>query len=180
MTNDLQGELEVHGEGSPELASSTQTANHVEEIKEAVEGTVSRTSLPDKVEDLRFMLENLSTSVDSWQAWHKNDYLAVIETLKSQVEDIQQEWDSVSASVRSQSERIEYLIQSCPGVIETATLKALSLRVAHLEQLVSQLFQESQAITAAKGTRRQFVISLIALGITIVLWGIFIGINILR
>jgi hypothetical protein len=41
------------------------------------------------------------------------------------------------------------------------------------------LLAESQAQTYARGTRRQFIISIVALGVTIVLWGIFFGINLL-
>ena len=166
--------------GSPELTDSVTAIEQVEKIKEAVEETVSETSLPDKMADLRLMLENLSDEVDSWRAWHKTDYLGAIETLKHQVEEIQDEWNNVSTGVKMQREKLESLLQSVPGIIETATLKALTLRVAHLEQLVSQLFQESQAKASLKGGRRQFIISLVALGVTIILWGIFIGINLIK
>lgn len=150
-----------------------------EEVKEAVDATVSETSLPDKVTELYSILENLSGEVDGWKNWHQTDYLAVIETLKSQVEDIQKEWNILSSGVSLQQEKLESLLQSFPGVIETATLKALSMRVAHLEKLVNQLLAESQADTYVKGTRRQFIISIVALGVTIVLWGLFLVINLL-
>ena len=152
----------------------------VEEIKEAVSSVVTETSLTDKVEDLRYILDNLSEEVESWRKWHKNTYLEVIETLKSQVEEIQGEWNNVSGSMQTQREKLESLLQSFPGVIETSTLKALSLRVAHLEQLVSQLFQESSTKSNAIRTRRQLIISIMALGVTIVLWGVFLVINLLK
>ncbi len=153
---------------------------HVEEIKEAVGEGVIETTLPDKMSDLQIMLDNLSEEMGSWRKWHKTDYLGAIETLKSQVQEVQDEWKNLSDGMRAQRERLESLLQSFPGVIETATVKALSLRVAHLEQLVSQLFQESQTRAALRGARRQYIISLVALGITIVLWGVFIGLNILK
>ena len=163
-----------------DLSEAVDTAKQVEEIKEAVDTTFSETSIPEKVTDLRVMLDNLSEEVDSWKTWHKNDYLGAIETLKSQVEEINIEWDSVSESLGLQRERFESLLQAVPGIIETSTLKALSLRVTHLEQLVSQIFDESQTKAALKGSRRQFIISIVALGVTIVLWVVFIIMNLLK
>jgi phage-related protein len=150
-----------------------------EEVKEAVDATVSETSLPDKVTELYSVLENLSGEVDSWKNWHQTDYQAVIEAIKSQVEEIQKEWNNVSSSVSLQQEKLESLLESFPGAIETATIKALSMRVTHLEKLVNQLLSESQAQTYVKGTRRQYIISLVALGVTIVLWGLFLGLSLL-
>jgi hypothetical protein len=166
--------------GGLDTPDATSAIKEVEEVKEAVDATVSETSLPDKVTDLRVMLDNLSEEVDSWKTWHKIDYLAVIETLKSQVEEIQSEWNNVSSGVSLQQEKLESLIQSFPGVIETATLKALTLRIDHLEKLVSQLFSESQATASARGTKRQFVISLVALSVTVILWAVFIILNALK
>jgi chromosome segregation ATPase len=163
--------------GVPDAASAIK---EWEEVKEAVDATVSETSLPDKVTELYSILENLSEEVDSWKNWHSTDYLAVIETLKSQVEEIQKEWNIVSSGVSLQQEKLESLLQSFPGVIETATLKALSMRVTHLEKLVNQLLSESQAQTYVKGTRRQFIISIVALGVTIVLWGLFLGLSLIK
>ncbi|MFC2122885.1 hypothetical protein ACFLRP_04285, partial [Bacteroidota bacterium] len=152
----------------------------VEEVKEAVDATVSETSLPSKVIDLREMLEHLSDEVEGWKSWHKNDYLGVIETLKAQVEEIQSEWDNISSSVSKQQDKLESLLQTFPGIIETATLKALTLRVSHLEKLLAQLFTESQAKESAKGTRKQLIISYVALAVTIILWGIFLGLNVIN
>ena len=76
------------------LNDTSETIKQVEEITEAVDTTVSETSLPDKMSDLRMMLDNLSEEVDSWREWHKNDYPAVIQTLKSQVEEVQNEWNN--------------------------------------------------------------------------------------
>ena len=163
-----------------DILHTTPAIKEIEEAKEVVDATVLETNLPEKVNDLRTMLDNLSEELNSWRTWHQTDYLAVIETLKSQVEEIQNEWNNVSGSITSQKEKLESLLQSFPGVIETATLKALTIRVAHLETLMSQLFSESQAQASAKGSRRQFIISLAALGVTIILWGVFIGLNFLK
>ncbi len=152
----------------------------VEEIRESAGTCVFETSLPDKVQDLRIMLDNISQEVDSWRAWHKTDYLEVLETLKNQVEEVQIEWNNLSESIQNQREKLESLIQAAPGVIDTATLKALTLRVSHLEQLVSQIVNESQTKAALKGSKRQFIISLVALDVTIILWGSFFIMNLLK
>jgi Mg2+ and Co2+ transporter CorA len=166
--------------GEMDTPDATLAIKEVEEVREAVEATVSETSLPDKVTELYSILENLSGEVDSWKNWHATDYLAVIEAIKSQVGEIQKEWNNVSSSVSLQQEKLESLLESFPGAIETATIKALSMRVTHLEKLVNQLLSESQAQTYVKGTRRQYIISLVALGVTIVLWGVFLGLSLLK
>ena len=172
--------LQEQEESQPDLTETATAVKQVEEIKETFAETVTETSLPDKMLDLRTTLETLSEEVDSWRSWRKNDYLAAIETLKTQLDDAQTEWDKVSNVMKKQSERLESLLQSFPGVIETATLKTLSLRVAHLEQLVSQLFNESQTKIALKGSKKQYIISLVALGVTIILWVVFITMNLLK
>ena len=163
----------------PVQIDSLPVIEQVEVIKDTVGATVSETDLPEKISDLRVMLDNLSEEVDSWREWHKTDYLEVIETLKSQLEEVHNEWNNVSESMKTQREKLESLLESFPGVIETATLKALSLRVAHLEQLVSQIFSESQTKATLKGSRKQFIISLIAIGVTVTLWGVIIGLNLM-
>ena len=182
MIEENKNELTTQEQGNTELtlADAAETIKQVEKITEAVDAAVLETDLPEKMSDLRVMLDNLSEEVDSWREWHKTDYLEVIETLKSQVEEVQNEWNNVSASMKTQRERMESLLESFPGVIETATLKALSLRVAHLEQLVSQVFQETQAKSTAIGARKQLVISLVALVITICLWAAFFVLNIIK
>jgi len=164
----------------PVQIDSMPVIEQVEEIKDTVSATISETNLPDKMSDLRVMLDKLSDEVDIWREQHKMDYFEVIETLKSQVEEMHNEWNNVSDSMKTQSEKLESLLESFPGVIETSTLKALSLRVAHLEQLVSQIFHESQTKDALRGSKKQYIISLIALGVTVILWGVFIGLNIMK
>jgi uncharacterized coiled-coil DUF342 family protein len=164
----------------PVQIDSMPVIEQVEEIKDTVSATISETNLSEKMSDLRVMLDNLTDEVDSWRAWHKIDYLEVIETLKSQVEEMHNEWNNVSESMKTQREKLESLLESFPGVIETSTLKALSLRITHLEQLVSQIFHESQTKNALRGSKKQYITSLIALGVTVVLWGAFIGMNLMK
>jgi molecular chaperone GrpE (heat shock protein) len=159
--------------------SKSATVTQTREIKETLDFDLDATTLSGKMIDLHTMLENLSEEVDGWRTWHKTDYLEVIETLKSQVLEIQDEWHSVSAIMQNQREKMESMFQSFPGVIETATIRALALRLSHLEELVSQLLQESYIKKSVHGTRKQLVISVVALGVTVVLWGFFIGINML-
>ncbi len=172
-------ELQENQYPEPDIIEATETIKQVEEIKEAVQA-VTDTSLPEKVVDLRDMLEHLSDEVDSWKTWHKKDYQGAIETLKSQVEEIHQEWGNVSSNLNSQREKLESLLQSAPGIIETSTLKALSLRVAHLEKLISQIFNETQTNAALKSSKKQFIISIVALVVTIILWMVFIIMNLLK
>lgn len=173
----------VPEEEAAELAQAAKVdsvIHQVEEIKEAVTGFTTETSLSDKVEELRTNLDNLSDEVESWRSWRKDTYLEVLETLKYQVEEIQKEWDSVAGSMKTQRERLESLLQSFPGVIETSAIKALSLRVTHLEQLVSELFHESQARAGTTRARKQLTIPLIALGVTVILWASFLVLNALK
>ena len=164
---------------STEFVDTEGTLKQVEEIKDAVAETVTETTITDKVTDLHTMLDNLSDEVDSWKSWHKTEYLEAMEAIKAHVGEIEDEWGKVSESMKGQREKLETLLDSFPGVIETATLKALSLRVTHLEKLVSQLFQESSAQINTRVARRQLIISLAALGVTIILWIVFIVINLI-
>lgn len=157
--------------------NESTTGIKTEEIKEVLDFNPAETTLSNKMVDLHIMLENLSEEVDGWRAWHKTDYLEAIETLKSQVLEIQGEWHNVGATMQNQRDKMESMFQSFPGVIETAMLKALSLRLSHLEELVSQLLQESYIKKSVRGSRKQLIISMVSLGLTVVLWGLWLGIN---
>ena len=160
----------------PAIVDSPHAVQQVKKMKKAV----SETNLSGKMADLNTMLENLSDEVDSLRVWHKTDYLEALEVLKSQVQEIRDEWQNFHQGIQSQRDKFESVLQSFPGVIETATLKALSLRVVHLEQLISELFQETHARSTARGSRKQLMISIAALGVTVILWGVFIGMNLLK
>ena len=174
MDNEIENQTTEEIPSSAESQDSNQVLQEVAALKEAVGDTVEENTLRQNIDDLYGMLDNLGKDVADWKAWRKDDYLGAIETLKSHVEEMQSDWNGVSTSLQSQRERLEALLQSFPGVIETASLKTLALRVTHLEQLVSQLVSESQAKTTALGTRKQMLISIGALLITIIFWGIFI------
>jgi signal transduction histidine kinase len=147
----------------------------VQEIKEVVHGIVHEAPFSDKVDTLHAFIEDISEEVKSWRNGRKGPYLETLETLKQQVDEVRQEWTSVAGTLKTQRERLE----SFPGAIETSAIRALSLRVTHLEQLVSELVEESRARSTAKGSRTQLIVSLVALGTTVVLWGVWIGVGVL-
>lgn len=90
----------------------------VEEITDAFkEGAETEISLKEKVDALRENLDVITEEVQSWRG--KNHYLEAIEGVKSQVEEIHAEWDTLSESLTAQRERVENLLQAFPGVIET-------------------------------------------------------------
>ncbi|MFW6056576.1 MAG: hypothetical protein ACOC9B_04635 [Chloroflexota bacterium] len=149
--------------------SSSEARDTIAEAQKAED------SLTEKVGDLRDNLATISEEAQSPQPWPRDRYLEVLEDLKNQVKTIQEEWEAVSANSRAERERLESFLQSFPGAVETATLRALSLRVSHLESLVSQLFEERQSKESADRARKQMVISLVALGVTVVLWGLWIA-----
>lgn len=160
--------------------SGSNFKQEVSEIKDAVSEVVSETSLADKVDELRTFIENISEDVQSWPKSRVETYIESLETLKSQVDDIQSEWNTVSTGVKTQQDRLESLLESFPGIIETSTLRALSLRMTHLEKLVSNLVGESNAKTWSSGARKQMVISLVALGVTVILWTLWIVLSFIR
>ncbi len=136
--------------------------------------------MPDKVESLQVMIEEISEEVKSWRNGHKGPYMETLETLKLQVDVVQQEWTSVASTLHIQSEKLETLLESFPGAIETSAVRAIALRVTHLENLVSELLEEYRAKSTARGARIQLSVSLAALGTTIVLGGAWLGIGLLR
>jgi len=162
-------------EGSAE--SREHVANYREDVKRNVE---SESSLSQKVEELRDNIDVMSEEVQSKRSWPRDDYIGTLEQLRAQVESIQKDWDSVSAHMKAERDKVESLLQSFPGIIEISTLHAQSLRLNHLEQLVSELFQELHTKKNESSSRKQMVISLVALGTTIVLWGLWIMVALLR
>ncbi|MFO8143655.1 MAG: hypothetical protein R6T78_03150 [Dehalococcoidales bacterium] len=156
---------------SDEATSDLQ--HDVIEIKEAVDEVMDEQKLTDKVEGLRLSLDNLSGDVENWKTKQKNDLLGSLESIKSQVEEIEQEWDSVSKSMKAQRERLESLLEAFPSVIETSTIRALTLRLNHLENLVANLTEEHDKKLTVKRFQWQLVISIIALSVTIFFWAMF-------
>jgi len=153
----------------PDEATS-DLQQYVTEIKEAVDEVPDEQKLTDKVEGLRLSLDNLSSDVDSWKTKQKNDLLGALESIKFQVEEIEQEWDGVSKSMKAQRERLEALLETFPSVIETSTIRALALRLNHLENLVANLTDEKHKRVTVKSSHWQMVISIIALSVTVFFW----------
>jgi len=154
-----------------EISSNLQ--NEVIEIKEAVDEVVDEQKLTDKVEILRASLDNLSGDVETWKAKQKDDLLGALETIKYQVEEIETEWGSVANSMKTQRERLESMLEAFPSIIETATIRALTLRLNHLEKLVSNIIDQSDRRVTSSRSRWQMIISIIALSVTIFFWAMF-------
>jgi chromosome segregation ATPase len=175
---------EVKTEGSVTVAEqkeSPDSREHVEGYREDVTRNVkSEASLSQKVEELRDNIDVMSEEAQSKRSWPRDDYLGTLEQLRAQVESIQKDWDSVSTHMKAERDKVESLLQSFPGIIEISTLHAQSLRLNHLEQLVSELFQELHTKKSEDRTKKQMIISLVALGVTVVLWGVWIAVAILK
>ena len=148
----------------------------MQDIKQTVD-EVHETHLDEKVEALRSNIDNISEDVQTWRLPERDTYLEALESLKGHVGEIESEWGTVSATMKTQRERLESLLESFPGVIETSSIRVLALRLNHLEGLVSKLVEEANTKTTASTTRKQLIISFVALGVTVVLWGTFIVFN---
>ena len=142
----------------------------VEEIKDAVQEIVDESVLAEKVESLRITVEDVSGEIQSWRSGANHAYVEAIETLKVQVAETQQEWCSVSETLNNQRERLENLLESFPGIIETSTIRALALRVNHLEQLVSEIVVGTNNKLTKKLNSWQMKVSLAALGVMTGFW----------
>lgn len=149
----------------------------MQDIKQTVD-EVHETHLDEKVEALRSNIDNISEDVQTWRLPERDTYLEALESLRGHVGEIESEWGTVSATMKTQRERLESLLESFPGVIETSSIRVLALRLNHLEGLVSKLVEEANTKTTTSTTRKQLIISFVALGVTVVLWGTFIGLNI--
>ena len=148
----------------------------MQDIKQTVD-EVHETHLDEKVEALRSNIDNISEDVQTWRLPERDTYLEALESLRGHVGEIESEWGTVSATMKTQRERLESLLESFPGVIETSSIRVLALRLNHLEGLVSKLVEEANTKTTASTTRKQLIISFVALGVTVVLWGTFIVFN---
>lgn len=160
--------------------ASNAFRQEVEEITEAVGEVVSETSLADKVEELRTYIDNISEDVQSWRSSRAQTYAEALETLKSQVEEIQTEWNAVSSGMKTHRERLEALLESFPGAIETSAVRALSLRVSHLEKLVADLVDETNTKDSTRRAKKQVTISLVALAVTVALWALWLALSFLN
>ena len=163
---------EQQPETEPAWPTDTAVQLEVEEVTSGLREATDESTLSEKVEVLRESLNEISQEVSSWRG--QNYYLESIENLKHQVDGIHEEWNALSEAMRLQRERLESLLQAFPGVIETSTLRALSLRLTNLEEVVSEIVNERQNRITSARARKQLNISIAALVITILSWGAFI------
>ena len=171
---------EIPGLLSEEVRENTSDfRQEVDEIREIVHGIVHDTPFSEKVHTLYDIIEEISDELRCRRNIQSGSRIQSIEVLRQNIDELHQEWNSVATTLHAQRERLEALLDSFPGAIETSTVRALSLRVSHLEQLVAQLVEESRARSSARGSRTQLYVSLAALGTTVVLWGLWIGIGLL-
>ena len=161
------------------LENASDFRQEVDEIREIVHGIIQDTPFSEKVHTLYDIIEEISDELRCRRNGQNGSRLHSIEALKQNIDELHQEWNSVASTLHAQRERLEALLDSFPGAIETSTVRALSLRVSHLEQLVAQLVEESRARSSAKGSRTQLYVSVTMLGTTVVLWGLWIGIGLL-
>ena len=159
-----------------DVDSSSGLRQEVEEIKDAVHGIVDDAGLAERVESLRITVEDIFGEVESWRSGRNRSYVDAVDTLRAQVAEIEEEWESVSSTLKTQRERLETLLESFPGIIETSAFRALSLRMTHLEKLVSQLMEESGAKSTRKITNRQLTVSIAGVAVMASLWTLSIWI----
>lgn len=156
-------------------ADSSVIKLEVEEIKDAVEEVVAEESLTQKVEALRSNIDGLGKKINSWDKWYEGDYSVTLQSLKKQVVEVEEEWLALGSKLQAQGERLDTLLQSFPGVIETTAIRALSLRVTHLEKLISNLIDEERSKSTAKRANRMFIVSVSSLAVTVILWIVWIA-----
>jgi predicted nuclease with TOPRIM domain len=152
----------------------------VEDIKAGVEGAVAATSLDEKVEALRAAIAHVGEQVAAWRGWQPSSTAETFAQLQEQVEDVQAEWQTLTTGLQAQRERLETLLQSFPSAVEVSAVRALAMRVTHLEELVDQLLGEQRDASARRSSRTQLYVSITALVVTVALWGIFIVTNALK
>jgi predicted nucleic acid-binding Zn-ribbon protein len=111
---------------------------------------------------------------------HVAEVSADVAALQQQVEDVQAEWQSLTAGLQAQRERLETLLQSFPSAVEVSAVRALAMRVTHMEELVDQLLGEQRDASARRSSRTQLYVSITALVVTVALLGIFIVTNALK
>jgi len=166
-------DTEARREEAADRASESDTATPA--MSEVV---TAEESLSEKVDRLRDQLATISEQAESQRRLRPEEYLQALETLRQHVDAIQAEWETVAAQTRAQREQLESLLQAFPGAIETSTLRALALRVTHLESLVSELVEERESKDNSSRARKQMIISLVALAVTVVLWGVWIVVSV--
>jgi predicted nuclease with TOPRIM domain len=176
-----QAPQEPDTNGASEVAADVAALQQqVEDIKAGVEGAVAATSLDEKVEALRAAIAHVSAEVAAWRGWQPSSTSETFAQLQEQVEDVQAEWQTLTAGLQAQRERLETLLQSFPSAVEVFAVRAQAMRVTHLEELVDQLLSEQRDASIRRSSRTQLYVSITALVVTVALWGFFIVTNALK
>lgn len=163
----------------PQAADVAAIQQEVEGIRGTVDGAVAD-SLDEKVEGLRQAIHQVNDELSSWRSFPQGVDVETFQGLKSQVEDVQTEWQTLASSIQTQRDRLDAVLQSFPGVAELSTIRSLTLRVSNLESLVEDLLSYHRAQTSHRMARTQLWLSVAALAATILLWGGFVLSNAIR
>lgn len=160
-----------------EVSEQVQSQGAAASIREGVQSIrqdMASSSLEQKVgalsDSLGSMSEGAQRQAPQQPTWRLED----LELLQAQVREIQEEWTALSNAVNAKLERLDSLLTSFPGAVEISTIRALSLRLNQLDQLISSHIEEERARQSAETSKKQLMISLTALGVTVVLWVVFI------
>lgn len=132
----------------------------------------NETSSADRVRELIHMVDSLAKQVKRWQETQDSTYHSTLEALESRVGEIGNELDQVSSRVNVYSEMFESPSESSLDSTDIPVLEHLAFRVAHLEKWVAKL--DDSFRRDASLARKQFVISLVALGAATVFFGVTI------
>lgn len=176
------GEGEQRGDGTSAVALDDEEYS-VSTLVEGVAGireAVAESSLEEKVERLRGVVDSLSREVQGLPRFLQGVDSRYLQELQQQVAEVQAEWGSLSTYMKTQFERLDSLLSSFPGVVEVSAVRALCIRLSQLEDLVSRHVEDSRAKAAATQGRKQLAISLAALGSTVVLWSVWLALSVVR
>lgn len=146
----------------------------VREVRDAVSAAASDSNLADKVYALSNAIDQVTREVAGLRGVPKGPDIETFQALRSQVSEVRTEWESLNAGLQAQRDRLDTLLQSFPGAVEVSAVRALALRVSHLEALVGELMEGQRARSASRVARAQMLISIAALAVTIVLWAVWI------
>ncbi len=142
--------------------------------------TLCQSDFEEKVSSLRDSIDSLNQEVRShsekewWSAERKLYYIEAIDKLQKEVKDIEQEWHKLADYMNKQMERLDTLLTSFPDAVDVSTLKLLSIRVSQIEHLLSDHINEERGRENTRSSKMQLVISAVMLFVTLILWGIWI------
>ncbi len=152
------------------------------EMKDALKAS----EMQEKMKDLQESIENLSNSMttqspaQATSEENRNYYINELNQLQKQLGRIQEDWMTLSENLNTQLQRLDSLFSSFPSAIEISTVKTLSLRVSQLEQMISQHIGEERSRQNFDLSRKQLRISFVLLLVTLGLWGVWIGLQLLN